>query len=75
MPSNIAEGCGRQSDRELANFLNIAAGSASEVDYQLLLAKDLGYINNDQYQLLEANINEVKRLLNSFINKINQANG
>ena len=75
VPSNIAEGCGRQSDRELANFLNIAAGSASEIDYQLLLAKDLDYITNDQYQLLEANINEVKRMLNSFINKINQANG
>ena len=41
IPTNIAEGCGRDSERELARFMSIAAGYASEVEYQLLLACDL----------------------------------
>lgn len=65
--SNIAEGCGRQGDRELARFLSIAAGSASEAEYQLLLAKDLGYLPPDVYSQLDMKVNEVKRMLNSFI--------
>lgn len=65
--SNIAEGCGRQGDRELARFLSIAAGSASEAEYQLLLAKDLGYLPPDVYSQLDTQVNEVKRMLNSFI--------
>jgi four helix bundle protein len=44
VPSNIAEGCGRTRDTELAHFLGITAGSASETEYQLLLAHDLGYL-------------------------------
>ena len=42
IPSNIAEGCGRETDKEFATFLSIATGSASESEYQILLAKDLG---------------------------------
>lgn len=73
IPSNIAEGCGRRGDRELANFLNIAAGSASEVEYQLLLARDLGYLNSEQHLRFDAQINELKRMLNSFMQKLNLA--
>jgi four helix bundle protein len=51
--SNIAEGCGRQSDAELHKFLIIAMGSASKLEYQLMLAKDLEYISIDEYQTLE----------------------
>jgi four helix bundle protein len=65
--SNIAEGCGREGERELARFLSIAAGSASEVEYQLLLAHDLGYLSDDLHRQLENQTNEVKRMLNSFI--------
>jgi len=47
--TNIAEGCGRNSEPELARYMSIAAGSASEVEYQLLLARDLKYIQNEMY--------------------------
>ncbi len=74
VPTNIAEGCGRHSERELARFMSIAAGSASEVEYQLLLACDLNYIPNETYRELNQQVNEVKRMLNSFIQKLT-ANG
>ena len=67
IPSNIAEGCGREGEREFARFLSIAAGSASESEYQLLLARDLGYLQSDTHQKLDDQVNEVKRMLNSFI--------
>lgn len=67
IPSNIAEGCGRESERELARFLSIAAGSASESEYQLLLARDLGYLQPDVHRQLDDQVNEVKRMLNGFM--------
>lgn len=67
VPSNIAEGCGRDSEKDFARFLSIAAGSASEAEYQLLLARDLSYLPADVHSQLDANVNEVKRMLNSFI--------
>ena len=70
VPTNIAEGCGRDGQKELARFMNIAAGSASEVEYQLLLAFDLNYIQNEKYSELNEQVNEVKRMLNSFIKKL-----
>ena len=70
VPTNIAEGCGRDSERELARFMSIAAGSASEVEYQLLLACDLNYIQDETYRELNQQVNEVKRILNSFIQKL-----
>ena len=68
--TNIAEGCGRDTDRDFARFMIIAAGSTSEVEYQILLSKDLGYINVEQYKILDDEINEIKRMLNSFIRKL-----
>ena len=68
--TNIAEGCGRESERELARFMSIAAGSASEVEYQLLLAYDLNYLQDETYRELNQQVNEVKRMLNSFIQKL-----
>jgi four helix bundle protein len=70
IPSNIAEGCGRAGEKELGRFLSIAAGSASETEYQLLLARDLGYLERDLHNRLDVQINEVKRMLNSFIQKL-----
>lgn len=70
IPSNISEGCGRTGERELAHFMNVAAGSASEVEYQLLLARDLAYLSSEQYRQLDEQVNEVKRMLNSFMQKL-----
>lgn len=72
VPSNIAEGCGREGDRELSRFLSIAAGSASESEYQLLLARDLGYLEPDEHQALDNQVNEIKRMLRSFIRTLSQ---
>lgn len=67
--ANIAEGCGRNSNSELARFLDIAMGSASETQYHLLLARDLGYVSHDDYPDLDSRIIEVKRMLGSLIVK------
>jgi four helix bundle protein len=73
IPSNIAEGCGRDTQAELARFVHIAGGSASELDYQLVLAHDLGYVGDEIYPDLNSEINEIKRMLNGF-EKAVQAN-
>ena len=70
IPSNIAEGCGREGDAEFARFLSIAAGSASETEYQLLLARDPGYLPERQHHSLDSQVNEVKRMLNAFIQRL-----
>lgn len=66
IPSNIAEGCGRDTQTELARFIHIASGSASELEYQLIPAHDLGYIRDELYPNLNAEINEIKRMLVGF---------
>lgn len=66
IPANIAEGCGRDTQTELARFVHIASGSASELEYHLLLAHDLGFIANEEYQELEKAISEIKRMLHGF---------
>lgn len=70
IPANIAEGCGRGTDGELARFLQIAMGSASELEYHLLLARDLNIIELKNYENLNKNIMEIKCMLTSFIKKI-----
>lgn len=49
IPANIAEGCGRSGDAELARFFQIAMGSASELEYHCLLARDLGFLTTSTY--------------------------
>jgi four helix bundle protein len=70
VPANIAEGCGRNSDGELRRFLEIAMGSASETEYHLLLARDLGYLSPQLYDNLNHGIVDVKRMLSAFIKKL-----
>lgn len=66
VPANIAEGCGRDSERDLARFVAIAAGSASETEYHILLAKDLGYLSSSDHASLDRRFNEVKKMLGAF---------
>ncbi len=70
IPANIAEGRGRDGDAELARFLRIAAGSASELEYHLLLAHELDMLNSLEYKRLTKEVTEVKRMLTSFIHKL-----
>lgn len=70
IPSNIAEGCGKKTQLDLANFLQIALGSANEAEYFLLLSKDLNYINNEAYVVLDKAINEIKAMLIGLISKV-----
>jgi four helix bundle protein len=67
IPTNIAEGCGRNTDAEFARFLQIAMGSASETEYQLLLTHDLGFINKEQYDKLNLDVTEIKRMIASLL--------
>lgn len=66
IPTNVAEGCGRSTNRELARFIDIATGSASEVEYELLLAKDLGYLSEGQHRTLSTEVTEIRRMLLAF---------
>ena len=66
IPTNIAEGSGRDTQKEFARFIHISSGSASEVEYHLLLAYDLRYISPKEYPLFEQDIIEIKRMLYGF---------
>jgi len=68
--TNIAEGTGRFSQKDLAHFLQMSLGSCHEVEYLLLLSKDLNFINKELYPLLEKEINEIKAMLISLIKKV-----
>lgn len=70
IPTNIAEGCGRFTDADFARFLQIAMGSASETEYQLILAHDLEFLPNDSYEKLRNDVEEVKRMLASLLKTI-----
>ena len=63
IPTNIAEGCGRASNKDFAHFLQIAIGSAAEVEYEFLLAHDLNYINENDYQTLTEETVAVRKMI------------
>ncbi|MEW6251154.1 MAG: four helix bundle protein [Planctomycetota bacterium] len=70
IPANIAEGRCRRGDKDFARFVQMAMGSAAEVEYFLLLACDLGYIAADRHAELDARIREVKRMLSGFLERL-----
>ncbi len=70
IPANIAEGCGRSSDADFARFLHIAWGSACELEYFVLLARDLTFLAEPVYDQICNDIQEVKRMLAALIARL-----
>ena len=70
IPTNIAEGCGRDSKVELARFIEIASGSAFEVDYLYQLAHELGYMSDEDYNGFSEKIVEIKKMLFAYSKKV-----
>ena len=68
--ANLAEGCGRQTRREFARFAYISLGSASELEYHLLLAAELGLFTADRYSPVATSVVQVKRMLGGLIRKL-----
>ena len=73
--ANLAEGCGRRTNREFGRFVRIAMGSASELDYHLILSRDLGLLKSDDYQRVARDLTEVSKMLSSLLNKIDIETG
>lgn len=74
IPANIAEGCGRGGGAELGQFCQIAQGSASELEYHLLLANQLHFLNTQEYDNLNNQLTVIRRMLTNFINKLRTKN-
>lgn len=68
--ANLAEGCGRRTSSELARFVRIAMGSASELDYHLLLCRDLGFLKDDDFEHTANHLTEVRKMLTSFLSSV-----
>ena len=70
VPCNIAEGCGRFTSKDFANFLQISLVSTNETDYLTLLAKDLNYLQDEQFNTLQEKINKVRAMNINLVNKV-----
>ena len=70
IPSNIAEGCGKEGQAEFARYLRIAMGSASELEYQLILSHDLRYLPGESFHTLEDEVTQLKKMLVVFTKRI-----
>ena len=68
--ANLAEGCARGSDRELLRFINIALGSVSELEYHLMLARDLSFVSSETFLKMEGMRREVGSMLSGLANKV-----
>ena len=73
--ANLAEGCGRRTSNELARFVRIAMGSASELDYHLLLCRDLEFLKDDEFKKLSARLIEVRKMLTAFLSSVEEQIG
>ena len=68
--ANIAEGCGKRGNGEFQRYLQIASGSASELAYHLLLARDLQFLADSSYEQLSKNLSEMRRMLTALLQKV-----
>jgi len=74
IPSNIAEGAGRNTKKDFARFLNISLGSAYELETQLILSFDLGIINKEQLDKITNTINEVQKMIHGLLKSLQKDN-
>jgi len=70
VPANLAEGCGRNGKQDFVRFCHIAMGSASELEYHLLLARDLELLNGLEHKKLAMQVAEIKQMLTAFIRRL-----
>ena len=70
IPINIAEGCGRKTNADFSHFLQMSIGSSSELEYEILLAKDLNYISEDSYNQLSSDVVELRKMIIRFQKKL-----
>ena len=70
IPANLAEGCGRRSDGEMARFVQIAMGSGAELSYHLLLCRDLGFLEAEEFNRLASETDEVMRMLSALSSRL-----
>ena len=68
--ANLAEGCGKRGNNEFQRYLQIASGSASELDYHLLLSRDLQFLSSADHDILARQLGELRRMLTSLILKV-----
>jgi four helix bundle protein len=73
LPTNVADGCGRSTDAEFLKLLSGAMGSANQLEYLILLARDLGYLPDEAYDRLTVDVVEVKRMINGLIHSLHTA--
>ena len=73
--ANIAEGCGRFGNAEFGRFLTVAMGSASELEYFLLLARDLEYLSRENHEAVAHDVVEMRRMLNRLLSKVQAERG
>lgn len=71
--SNIAEGAARPSDADFAHFLDFALGSAFEVETQLTIANNVGYLDEEQFKQLQSKVSSIERQLNGLLNSIRKS--
>lgn len=63
IPSNIAEGCGRKTDKDFHNFLGIALGASFEFETQIIIAKNVGYLSDEQFKTLESEVHHIQNMI------------
>ena len=73
IPSNIAEGCGRNSNKELLQFLNIARGSLAELETQVLICKRRKWISENQYSEINTLMESIGKMLSKFVSSLRNA--
>ncbi|WP_421874343.1 four helix bundle protein [Marinoscillum sp.] len=73
IPSNIAEGCGRKTDKDLSNFLSHSLGSQYELETQMIISKEVDLINHSEFEKLTSELNEIQKMTRTLIDKFSRS--